>query len=285
MITSLHTTTELEQLLGERVSLREPLHAWPLSQVEKLTTEGGARFIYKVQRAPTVEPEFLTQVQSPLLPPCTVLWRDPDQAALLFPFLTAPTLKSQALDVASLVAVGRELLQEIGALGTATPVYRDLSTLALWQGFVEETLGMLTALVDRGIFVQTTHEQIDAVRSWAARPDVRATLSETSQLIHGDLKVEHVFCPATGYQVIDWQRPYRAPREIDLALLLESQGISPEGYVSPAALGVRWFLLLHWAVEAKTHLLPTLPFFENWVQNALREIRNFSEQRFVSTVY
>ena len=64
----LHTTPELEDLLGEAVTDRRHLHSWPFSAVERLTTQSGQRWIYKTQRTPTFEPDFYERVRSPLLP-------------------------------------------------------------------------------------------------------------------------------------------------------------------------------------------------------------------------
>ena len=84
----------------------------------------------------------------------------------------------------------------------------------------------------------------------------------------------HVFCAPQGYQIIDWQRPYRAPAEIDLVVFLESQKIDARRYVAPAVFGLRWFLMLNWGVEAKTHLLPELPFYDRWARDAIDRIRS-----------
>lgn len=270
----LHTDEELEGLLGEPLSGREPLHSWPLSSVERLTLRSGRRGIYKVQHEPTVEPELLALATAPFLPTCTVLQRDSEQAALLLPYLTAPTLKDRVLSANEQVAVGQELIAQFHALPPNLPVYRDLGSLETWQGFVEETLGLVRAMIASGKFTATTHDDLTWLERWSERPDVHTVIATTSQLIHGDLKAEHVFCHTDGsVTVIDWQRPYRAPAEIDLVLLLESLGLDPAPHVAPAVVCLRWFLLLHWASEAQANLLPELPFFERWVQQALGEMR------------
>jgi hypothetical protein len=269
-----HTDAELEAALGEALVERTTVHLWPLSSVERLTTVSGRPFAYKAQREPTVEPEFFAAARTTLLPGgYTLLQRDARQATVLIPWLTAPTLRDEGHDEAALVAQGRELVQEIGRIAGDVPVYRDLGTLPGWRGFVEETLGMLLALVDSQTFPNIAPEEIAALARWAQTPDVLEIVDTTSQLLHGDLKAEHVFRTDEGWKLLDWQRPCRAPGDIDLALLLESQKIDPGPYVAPAALGIRWFLLLHWACEAKTNLLPDLPFFEVWARQAIDAIR------------
>ena len=104
-----------------------------------------------------------------------------------------------------------------------------------------------------------------------------AAVEQTSQLIHGDLSDAHVFCLEDGYRIIDWQRPYRAPGEIDLVTFLESRKIPVQGLVAPAVIGLRWFLFVDWAAEAKTSLLPDLPIFDDWARLGIDHIQSAGE--------
>jgi len=268
----LHTTGELERELGERIVAREEMHLWPLSSVESLTTSSGKRFVYKVQHEPTVEPEFYARASTPLLPPCKVLQRDAQQAALLMPFLQAPTLHARNLDAAGLLERGREVLRQIAGIEGDLPLYKDLGTLEAWRAFSARTLDMLSALVRSGVFVLVGQADLDFLGQWVNSPQVLAQVDQTSQLIHGDLTTEHVFVLDDGYRVIDWQRPYRGPGEIDLVTFLESEKIPAQDFLAPAVFGLRWFLFLDWAVEAKTNLLPDIPIFDHWARNGIDHI-------------
>lgn len=264
-----HTTSELEQMLGESIAARSPMHAWPLSSVESLTTASGRRFVYKVQREPTVEPEFLSRVRSKILPDCRVLQRDRDQAAVLLPLIQAPTLRDKALDEKTLLTHGRALVQEIGEIAGDVPLYIDIGTPAAWRDFAGNTLEMLSGLMRAGVFDRISSEDLAFLSGWAQAREVIDSIETSSQLINGDLKAEHVFCTGQGAQIIDWQRPYRAPGDIDLVILLESLGLPAQPHVTPAVFGLRWFLHVHWAVEAKTHLLPALPFYDEWARTGI----------------
>jgi hypothetical protein len=269
----IHSTAELETLLGHRIAKRTPLHEWPLSSVELLTTAGGSRFAYKVQHEPTVEPEFLAHGHSPLLPDHQLLLRDGHQATLLFPIIEAPTLNDEACSEAALVAEGRALVEAIATIEGDVPVYLDVGSIDAWRSAARHTVDMLTALVHRGIF--TLHRtDLDLLSAWVDRPEVLDAVDRTSGIINGDLKSEHVFRRGTGYKVIDWQRPYRAPREIDLVSLLDDAGIPSHRYVSQAVIAVRWFLFLHWVAEARTHLLPDAPFFDAWAHRGMNAFRH-----------
>jgi hypothetical protein len=89
----LHTTAELEVLLGDPVAERLHLHSWPFSAVERLTTTSGRRWIYKTQRTPTFEPDFYERVRSPLLPGYRLLTRDDTHSTMLFEFVDAPLIR------------------------------------------------------------------------------------------------------------------------------------------------------------------------------------------------
>jgi hypothetical protein len=272
-----HSTGELEELLGEQIVAREQIHAWPLSSIELLTTAGGSRWVYKAQREPTVEPEFFGRARTRLLPSCQILQRDAQQAVLLLPFVGAPTLRDQNLDEAALVEHGRALIRQIADIGGDPPVYIDIGTVEAWREFAAMTLDMLSALVRDGMFTRTTNQDIDGLTGWVQTRAVLDAVDRTSQLINGDLKAEHVFCTEQGYQVIDWQRPYRAPGDIDLVLLLDSLKIPAHSYVGSVAIGLRWFLFVHWAAEAKANLLPALPLFDDWTRLGIDMIQSVAK--------
>jgi hypothetical protein len=267
-----HTTPELEQALGERVVAREQIHAWPLSLVEALTTASGRQLIYKAQLEPTCEAEFYASARSPILPACQIVERDAQQAALLLPMIEAPTLRSAGLGQDAIVAHGRAVIVAIGRIEGAVPLYVDLGTVEAWRAFAGLTLDMLATLVGDGRFARVSPGDIGALARWAETRPVLDMVDRTSQLINADLKAEHIFLTVDGYRVIDWQRPYRGPAEIDLVCLLESMQIPAEAYAQPAAIALRSFLFVHWAAEAKLHLLPELPFFDAWARSGIDTI-------------
>jgi hypothetical protein len=257
------SNAELAQLLGEPITARARLHYWPLSTVEELVLTSGARWIYKAQLPPTLEAEFYQRAHSPLLAPCRILRSDEHGAELLLPRLLFPTLRDWQGDESDFVGLGQEIVGHIGQIAGEVPVFRDLGSPAAWRIFVAETVALIAPLWP---------EQAEAVTRWSEEPLVLQLIEETSQLISGDLKAEHVFLELDSPKVIDWQRPLRAPAGVELALLLESRDISAEKYVSPEALGVRWLVLAHWALFAHKNYLPELPFLTQWAKDALDKI-------------
>lgn len=269
----LHETPALEASLGASIVSREQRHAWPLSSVEVLTTDAGRRWVYKAQVAPTVEAEFYQQARSDLLARASVIFQEAGYSALLIEFLDSPTLDDLPLDELALVRHGRALIDEIGRIGGDPPVYVDVSTAALWRRLVATTLELWAGLIDDGRFELTTRGDTEVVAAWSSSPSVLDVIGRTSRLVNGDFKGDAVFlAEGGGYRVVDWQRPYRAPAEVDLVTLLEARQIDPLAHVAPAVFGVRWFLHLHWAIEAKVHLLPHLTLFDMWARDAAQNI-------------
>jgi hypothetical protein len=269
----LHTTPELEALLGESVAERRRLHGWPFSQVEQLTTASGRRWIYKTQRTPTFEPDFYERVRSPLLPASRLLTRDAVHSTMLFEFVEAPLMRELRVPEAELAQHGRALVTAIGKLDADVPVYVDISTTTLWMAFVETTLAMLAELVADGRLTLSVDSDTGDVAAWAASADMRRLIERTARLTHGDLNGGNVFVTRDGYRIIDWQRPQLAPADVDLVALLEG---SPDLFRhAPApAIGVFYTLRLYWAVEAKTNLLPNVRgLFDRWSSEAIGFIR------------
>jgi hypothetical protein len=182
-------------------------------------------------------------------------------------------IRDLAVDDAALARHGRAVVEAIGTIETDVPVYVDVSNWARWQTFVEQTLAMLAALVAEGRLTLTVGGDTDDVAAWAASGEVRRLIETSSRLIHGDLNPGNVLVAADGYRVIDWQHPKLAPRDVDLATLLEGRpGIFE--HVSAPAIGVFYTLRLFWAVEAKTHLLPGVDgLFDRWSSDAIAFIR------------
>lgn len=273
-----HSTEELEAILGEPVADRRLLHGWPFSAVERLTTTNGTRWIYKSQRILTVEPEFYARVHSPLLPEHRTLTDDGIYSTMLFEYIESPLLGDLRLSEAEKVKHGRRLIEAIGSISEEAPVYIDIGSTARWRDFVESTLGLLTQLIaEESLTLSVTDHDINLTARWAKSSPVHALINQTSRLTHGDLKPTNVFLEASRYRVIDWQRPQIAPAEVDLVGLMEREPYLFQ-HVSPATIGVFYFLRLYWAVNAKANLLPDLKgVFDWWSSEAITYIRRSME--------
>ena len=265
-------------MLGEPLAERAPVHAWPLSSVERLTTSSGVRWIYKAQRAPTCEPDFYERVRSPLLPGSRLLSRDSVYSTMLFEFIDAPLLRDLALPTAEQLGASRSCpgcgdRRDRPDPGQDLPVYVDISTAERWQAFVKVVLAGLAELVADGRLSLSVDTNVGDVEAWAASSDVLQLIQTTARLTHGDLNPGNVFVTDRGYRIIDWQRPQLAPAEVDLVALLEGAS-DLFRHASAPAIGVFYMLRLHWAVTAKRDLLPQVQgVFDRWASDAIGFIR------------
>ena len=241
----LHRSEELAEQLGSEVVARRTIHEWPLSCVQELRLADGARWIYKAQLPPTVEPEFYAAASSPLL----VGWRDAGDGALLLEFIDAPTLTHGA----------EEVVGAIGEIEGEVPVYVDIGSAERWEAYVRATLDGATRVF------QAVDAQ--ALRTWALADDTLAAVTAEPRLAHGDLSAAEVFVVGDGHRVIDWQRPVLGPAGLDLVTL------APE-LADRVVTRVFWFLRLGWAVTAELDgLVPgASALFRVWAHDAAARV-------------
>jgi hypothetical protein len=260
--------------LGSAIVERDTIHAWPLSCVQRLLVEDGTRLIYKSQLPPTVEPEFYARAVSPLLPRQRTLGALGRCVTMVVDWVDAPALRDVAHSEAEFVDHGRRVVARIGEIRGDLPVYQDIGSPRAWSTLAAGTLDNLRQLIVDGWFSLAGLEQVERVQTWAANPTVVSQVSACARVVHGDLMAEQVFVTADGYRVVDWQRPVVAPPDVDLVTLLVGQGIDPWPHVSATTVRAFWFLRLHWAVEAQTHLFPDSPWpvFDEWSAEAIGHI-------------
>lgn len=249
----LHTNGEIGAHLGGEVVVRTTLQEWPLSCVQRIMLYCGRRVIYKSQYGPTVEPEFHACAASSLLVKGDTLYHGDGHASMLFPFIEAPLLNTLNLGEEELVAVGQTLLADIAALRGKVPVWLDVSTVGRWRRAMNDMLDDLASLVQEGDFVQVDEETVAHLAEQARADHLLAALAEHPGLVHGDLAGDNVFVTREGYRIIDWQRPLRAPRGLDLATLLESSGHDPLPYVGRGIVDIMHLLRIYWLVQCARH--------------------------------
>jgi hypothetical protein len=253
----LHSNDELGALLAVEVLERETLHDWPLSCVQLLHLADGRQLIYKSQdRRGTVEPEFYASVGSSLLPRYWNLGNFNGSVTMAFEFIDAPLLIDLNVDERTALHHLGRLMALIGQIDGDPPVYADIGTPHRWLLLVDETLDTLEGLIAQGQFHFVQRKAVWQLNNWARSSITLAAIQSRPGVIHGDLTPENIFVTPDGYRVIDWQRPKRAPVDLDEINFLDAQGYDPLGYKRPALVGLYWFLQLHWFVTCKATLFP-----------------------------
>ncbi|HEY9292552.1 MAG TPA: phosphotransferase [Microlunatus sp.] len=277
---AVHDDEELATMLGSEVVVRRLVHEWPLTRTEELRLADGRRLAYKTQLPPSVEPQFYARARSPLLVEHTDLGRAGQGHAIATAWIDGPTLHSSAGDVDAYLRCADRVTNSILEISGDPPVHLDLSTESAWQAAVRSTSRRLRALIRAGRFVRIPTERVDGLQAWAERSATIAAVTADPGIVHGDLTPEEIFLLNDGdgadehCRVVDWQRPVRGPRGLDLVALLRARGIDPRTRLDAELVRIEAFPLLHWAALAAKEILPSMPprLPEEWVLTSLDRI-------------
>lgn len=269
----MHSDEELTDILGARIKSRDTIHQWPLSCVQKIILENGNQMVYKSQLPPTVESDFYENAVTGLLPAHRVIGKLGNCDTMDIEWIDAPLLSEKGLDTNELIGHGKRITAQIRKIGGNLPVYLDIGSHDSWMHATHTTFEKLSALIKDGRFI-LSEKFPEKLRNWSSSDRIVEALTDDPRVIHGDLKADQVFLAGDEYRIIDWQRPYVAPSEVDLVSLLIDQHIEPRGIASKAVIDIFWFLCLHWAVEAQYTLFPDRrwPLFNQWASEAIGNI-------------
>ncbi|MBN1579475.1 MAG: phosphotransferase [Anaerolineae bacterium] len=277
----LHDDRELASFTGQTIEDRITLHEWPLSCVQQLQLEDGRKLIYKSQAGPTVEPAFYKRAASPLLLSTETLWESDGHACMLIEFIEAPHLEDLDLPEDEAVRTGQEIVARIAEIKGDPPCYIDIGSADKWGQLVDATVRDLRGLVALGRFQHVTGDTVRELDRLARDPIVLEALERDPGLVHGDLGGDNVFRCPDGYKIIDWQRPIRGPRELDLMVFASRMGsirrfeFDPLKYVHPGIAAMWAFLSAQWFTECKTRWIPKATDYDSVIANTPDEMKRF----------
>ena len=253
----LHENIELEAILQNKIVERKTLHEWPLSCVEQLFTSNGDTWVYKSQFGPTVESEFYANARSRLLPAGETLYRsETGHSNMLFEFIEAPLIEDLNLSDDALLSTAYGLIEEIATIEGDLPHYLDISNEDLWDPWMGKTLDRLGELVSRGIFKLVDHGSLRNLRKWACSAEVLAALGRNAGFVHNDLSGDNVFVCSNGYRIVDWQRPILGPKELDVAILLDSMDREVLRYMDQGIVWIMYLSRIAWFTESAVRWFP-----------------------------
>jgi len=204
---TIHDDAELEAILGGKISLREKLHHWPLSYVEKVTMEDGARLVYKTQNSDSsVEAAFYSRASAPFLTRPIYTGTLENCTVLIMPFFDYPPLDATDLSGADFEQIISDISTQIQTLGDI-PVYFDISSQ-----------DKLIALTD-GVCNVFQPDEVAAVKGWV-RNEAHVCYDKCAiGNVHGDLSLSNILAEDGRPRVIiDWQRPMKAPVLLESAI-------------------------------------------------------------------
>jgi hypothetical protein len=251
----LHDDAELAAALGSAVVARETLSEWPLSCVQRIRTADGRGVIYKAQAEPTVEPQFYAAARSPILVAATALPNPHGPAALLLEEVNAPRLSDLPVAPADAPRVVEAVLAAIAGIEGDLPALADLRSPQGLRAYVESMLDDLAALAAEGAFRLVTAEMVDALGRNPVSPRNRVS---AGGYLHGDLRAENVFVRnrVSPQAIIDWQRPFYGPVDLDRATLLESLGADPLPIVGPEVMALLAVTRIAWLAACARRWFP-----------------------------
>jgi len=253
---TIHDDQELAAHLDGEVVERETLHEWPLSFVERVTTQ-QRQWIYKSQYGPTVEADFYAVARSDLLDPASTIYQAGGYTCTLHPYIDAPLIEDLELTEEQAIPMARQIRAQMDEIGGDLPYLYDISTPGRWLALAENTLHDTSTLIERREYTATTSEMVADLQCWARSDAAIEAIQSRPGHVHGDLTGDNVFVlPDGSYRVIDWQRPWIGPTELDVVSLIESLGFSPADHVSPAMVQVRHFTVIHWFTQCATIWFP-----------------------------
>ena len=255
----LHTRDSLQALLGQPILGRETLHEWPLSCVQRIRCRDET-VIYKAQRDPSVEPAFYRAASSRLLPAHRNLGEFNGCYSMTFEDLAATPLAQQPLEVEALLSLASRIHGEIDEIQGHLPVYSDIGGEDRWLAFAERCLERISRGKRGSLFAEVPLELVPRLRAWAESSRVVELIETRSAFCHGDLNGGNILGATGALKLIDWQRPRIAPRDVDVAGLLLSQGYDAYAHVQREAVQVFFFLLLSWFVESQLEWIPQVDY-------------------------
>lgn len=261
----IHDDHELAALVGGEIVARETLHEWPLSCVERIDARQGGelrRWIYKSQFGPTVEAEFYAATHSDLLGHAQTIYQADRHTCTLRDYIDAPLIEDLNLAEAQAAQIVRQVrtqMDEIWQPSTPPdlPYLYDIRTPDQWLALVQSTIQDITALIERGQYTTTTLDMVQTLQRWAHADAVMEAVQSHPGYVHGDFHGDNLFVlPDGSCRVIDWQRPFLGPTELDTAAMMESLGFDPLNYASPGIVQVGCFTLIHWVTQCAVRWFP-----------------------------
>jgi len=252
----LHDDQELAAHIGGEIVAREMLHEWPLSCVERIAT-ARRQWIYKCQFGPTVEAVFYAFARSDLLTPTQTLYQADGYTCTLREYVDAPLIEDLDLSEAQALSITRQVRAKMDKIEGHLPYLYDIRTAESWLSLVGGTLGNIAGLIERKTYTQTTPDMVADLREWAHSEGVLQAVQRKPGYVHGDFTGDNLFVLGEGdYRVIDWQRPFYGPTELDLASMIGSLEFDPLKVVGPSILQIRSFMLIRWFTVCAVRWFP-----------------------------
>ena len=113
---------------------------------------------------------------------------------------------------------------------------------------------------------------VQSLRRWPHGDTALEAVQRHPGHVHGD----NLFVlPDDSCRVIDWQRPFLGPTELDIASMMDSLGFDPLHHVPPGIVQIRHFMLIHWITTCAVHWYPeAAPGYDGLTAEQASKIRS-----------
>lgn len=153
--------------------------------------------------------------------------------------------------------MARQVRAEMNEIDGDLPYVYDIRTPDRWLALAQSTLRDAAKLIEQGRYVKTTPSMVQKLRRWARSETTIEAVQREPGYVHGDFGGDNLFVlPDGGRRVIDWQRPFLGPTELDIASMMERLGFNPLNHISPAILQISCFTSIKWVTECSARWLP-----------------------------
>ncbi|AZN41338.1 phosphotransferase [Paenibacillus albus] len=256
----LHDDDELEAVLGASIIERSTLHQWPLSCVQRIRMSDASTVIYKVQGEFSVEAPFYRAARSSLLVGAKAIATAQSDLppALLLEDIDAPCLSELAIEQDEALRLVEAITDQISQIEIEgdSPFLMNSGDLTNWERYSSALIGDLETLIERGIFQETNRDVLARISTVCNHSSVMDAIQSKSGLVHGDLNRGNIMMHPGGIKIIDWQKAFYGPVELNRANLLEELGIDPRPYVSAGMIDLLGILKISWFTSCALRWFP-----------------------------
>ena len=250
--------SDLVFILDNPLSSRTVLREWPLSSVETLVSENGAKYILKSVRFPcTQELSFYQAVESHHTPNVTPVLISKFHASFLYPFKEGIHPKDLAHSHEGFQQMAQDIHSWIERLPLTLPVYLDISTPFNWNKWTIKFLVDFLAFLNLTEVSNCNKNDYLILNRIINKPSLMEFALTDTCYTHGDFSQDNILIlPKGDFFVLDWQRSLITSPLVDHVSFLESLNIDPLQSLPAESVILTNFLKINWLLDCSLNWFP-----------------------------
>lgn len=271
--------SDLNCFLDSPASTRTVLSEWPLSCVETLTSETGAKYILKSVRAPcTQELSFYQLVESCHTPRVTPIYKEKHHASFLYKYQNGKHPEELALSPERYHQMTQDIHSWISNLPTTLPAYLDLSTSPNWNKWTKEYLHNFLDFLNLAEVSDCDQNDYLLSEKIINDPALMEFALNNIGYAHGDFSQDNVLIlPDGNFFILDWQRSLITSPLVDYVAFFESLDIEPLLFLPAEAVILTNLLNISWLLDcAQKWFLPGRRTYDHQIKQLVSRIQKLS---------